>query len=142
MPPMPMAASRLIAPVGIASIRTRVELAPIFMMEPFPQLFSICAMARFSAFFLSSCTVETAIHPPVVSREPTWPCGRNLPGSPVDSSARRKYESRGRKSSADREGESVLDVSHPDCRAFHEHPDDVEAVGLVGTAVPFNPYMS
>ena len=39
------------------------------MMEPLPQLFSICAMARFSAFFLSSCIVETAIllHPLVLS---------------------------------------------------------------------------
>src|SRR5688500_18768739 len=142
MPPMPMAASRLIAPVGIASIRTRVELAPIFMMEPFPQLFSICAMARFSAFFLSSCTVETAIHPPVVSREPTWPCGRNLPGSPADSSARRKYETRGRKSSAPREGEGILDVPNADRRAFHEDPDHIESVGLIGPAVPLNPYMS
>jgi hypothetical protein len=31
------------------------------MIEPFPQLFSICAMARFNAFFLSSCKVDTAM---------------------------------------------------------------------------------
>src|SRR6476646_5253289 len=61
-----MAASRLIAPVGIDSTRTR-SVDPIFMMAPLPQFFSIWAIARFSAFFLSSLTVDTAIsfHPVV-----------------------------------------------------------------------------
>src|SRR5690348_15831770 len=49
------------APVGIASTRTRASADPIFMMAPLPQFFSICAIARFNAFFLSSLTVETAI---------------------------------------------------------------------------------
>ena len=60
MPPTPIAASRLIAPVGIASTRMWLSV-PSRMIEPLPQLFSICAMARFSAFFLSSCIVETAM---------------------------------------------------------------------------------
>src|SRR5689334_24841555 len=125
---MPMAASRLIAPVGIASIRTRVELAPIFMMEPFPQLFSICAMARFSAFFLSSCTVETAIHPPVVSREPTWPCREESTGGSRRFHARTKYEDRGSKSSTRAEGEGILHMPDADGGALDEHPNDVEAI--------------
>ena len=57
---MPIAASRLIAPVGIASTRTLLSV-PSRMIDPLPQLFSICVMARFSAFFLSSVIVETAI---------------------------------------------------------------------------------
>src|SRR6185436_17187109 len=62
-----MAASRLIAPVGTASTRT-FSFASIRMIEPLPQLFSIWAIARFSAFFLSSAIVDTAIrlHPLVV----------------------------------------------------------------------------
>src|SRR2546428_750844 len=39
MPPIPIAASRLIAPVGIASTRTCGESAPIRMMAPLPQGF-------------------------------------------------------------------------------------------------------
>src|SRR3954471_21964203 len=48
------------------STRTR-SVEPIFMMAPLPQFFSIWAIARFSAFFLSSLTVDTAIffHPVV-----------------------------------------------------------------------------
>src|SRR3954465_4405849 len=42
------------------STRTR-SVEPIFMMAPLPQFFSIWAIARFSAFFLSSLTVDTAI---------------------------------------------------------------------------------
>src|SRR3954470_9334880 len=66
IPPTPIAASRLIAPVGMDSTRTR-SVDPIFMMAPLPQFFSIWAIARFSAFFLSSLTVDTAIsfHPVV-----------------------------------------------------------------------------
>jgi len=54
MPPMPIAASRLMAPVGITSTRTRGESAPIRMMAPLPHVFSICVMARFRAFLRSS----------------------------------------------------------------------------------------
>src|SRR3954454_18459314 len=48
-------------------MRTRASAEPIFMMAPLPQFFSIWAIARFSAFFLSSLTVDTAIsfHPVV-----------------------------------------------------------------------------
>src|SRR5438552_9427751 len=54
MPPIPMAASRLMAPVGMASTRTRGESAPMRMMAPLPQVFSICVMARLSALRRSS----------------------------------------------------------------------------------------
>src|SRR5689334_18286965 len=61
MPPMPIAASRLMAPVGIASTRTRGESAPIRMIAPLPQVFSICVMARFRAFLRSSESFATSL---------------------------------------------------------------------------------
>src|SRR3989441_2895390 len=60
MPPMPIAASRLIAPVGTTSTRTRGASAPMRMIEPLPQVFSICVMARFSALRRSSESFGTA----------------------------------------------------------------------------------
>src|SRR6267378_8065616 len=54
MPPMPIAASRLIAPVEIPATRTCGESAPIRMMDPFPHVFSIWVIARFSALRRSS----------------------------------------------------------------------------------------
>src|SRR5690242_2857132 len=57
MPPIPMAASRLIAPVGIASTRTRGASAPIRIMAPLPHVFSICVIARFSALRRSSVSL-------------------------------------------------------------------------------------
>jgi hypothetical protein len=63
-PPIPIAASRLIAPVGMAPTLTFWS-APIRMIDPLPQFFSICAMARFNAFFLSSPTPSSPslVHP-------------------------------------------------------------------------------
>jgi hypothetical protein len=67
MPPTPIAASRLIAPVGIDSTFTFWS-APMRMIDPLPQFFSICAMASPSAFFRSSFAVCVAIsHPPWLS---------------------------------------------------------------------------
>src|SRR5436309_11320353 len=57
MPPMPIAASRLIAPVEIPATRTCGESAPIRMMEPLPHVFSICVMARVSALRRSSVSL-------------------------------------------------------------------------------------
>jgi len=57
MPPMPIAASRLIAPVGMALIRTCGESAPMRMIEPLPQVFSIWVIARLSAFRRSSVSL-------------------------------------------------------------------------------------
>src|SRR2546429_4566738 len=57
MPPIPIAASRLIAPVGIASTRTCGESAPIRMMAALPQVFSIWVMARLSAFVRASVSL-------------------------------------------------------------------------------------
>src|SRR6185437_9458105 len=61
MPPIPMAASRLIAPVGMTSTRTRGESAPIRMMAPLPQVFSIWVMARLRAFLRSSESWGTSL---------------------------------------------------------------------------------
>src|SRR5437867_2096767 len=61
MPPIPIAASRLIAPVGMISTRTRGESAPIRMMAPLPQVFSICVMARLRAFLRSSESCGTSL---------------------------------------------------------------------------------
>src|SRR5512145_2467138 len=54
MPPIPIAASILIAPVEIPAIRTCGVSAPILMMEPLPHVFSIWVMARLSALRRSS----------------------------------------------------------------------------------------
>ena len=53
-------------------MRTLVSV-PIFMIAPLPCDFSIWAMARFSAFFFSSCFLSsccdaTAMVPPIVGR--------------------------------------------------------------------------
>src|SRR5947199_7639534 len=61
MPPIPIAASRLIAPVGMISTRTRGESAPIRMMAPLPQVFSICVIARLRAFLRSSESCGTSL---------------------------------------------------------------------------------
>src|SRR5207247_332458 len=61
MPPIPIAASRLIAPVGMISTRTRGESAPIRMMAPLPQVFSFCVMARLRAFLRSSESCGTSL---------------------------------------------------------------------------------
>src|SRR3989442_4704996 len=52
-----MAASRLIAPVGIAATRTPGESAPLRRMAPLPQLFSIWGMGGFSALRRSSVSL-------------------------------------------------------------------------------------
>ena len=56
-----MAASRFIAPVGMKSDLAPEASCPIRMIEPFPICFSIWAMARFRAFFLSSAWRSRAL---------------------------------------------------------------------------------
>src|SRR5688500_15026188 len=142
MPPTPMAASRLMAPVGIASTRTLLS-APSRMIEPLPQLFSICAMARFSAFFLSSAIEETAIvviHP-VVERSQFWP-GRlshdpetGVRGNP------KKIRKAQTLSSGSSEAESVLDVADPDVGAIHEQANHIAPVVLRSPSEPVDPHL-
>ena len=62
---MPIAESRLIAPVGIDPTLTLVSV-PMRMIDPLPQFFSICEMARFRAFFLSSVLIVVAILSPTL----------------------------------------------------------------------------
>src|SRR5215813_1604393 len=52
-PPTPSAASNEIDPVEMTEIGTTASLVPSFMMEPFPNCFSICEMAVSTARFLS-----------------------------------------------------------------------------------------
>src|SRR5947199_6135219 len=54
MPPIPIAASRLIAPVGTTSTRTRGASAPMRMIEPCRRVFSVWVVARFAALWRSS----------------------------------------------------------------------------------------
>src|SRR5437660_1276420 len=56
-----IAPSRLIAPVGMISTRTRGESAPIRMIAPLPQVFSICVIARLRAFLRSSESCGTSL---------------------------------------------------------------------------------
>src|SRR2546422_3752096 len=76
MPPIPIAASRLIAPVGMTSTRTRGESAPIRMMAPLPQVFSIWVMARLRAFLRSSESCGTSLSAAMsvldMGWEPRW----------------------------------------------------------------------
>ncbi len=52
-PPTPSAASNEIDPVEITEMGTTAPLLPSFMMEPLPNCFSICDMARsMPGFFL------------------------------------------------------------------------------------------
>src|SRR5207237_9588752 len=66
------AASRLMAPVPIASTRTRGESAPIRMMAPLPQVFSIWVMARFRAFLRSSVSFVTSFSAAMGSLDIGW----------------------------------------------------------------------
>src|SRR5689334_21516952 len=139
MPPTPIAASRLIAPVEIASTRTFWS-APRRMIEPLPQLFSICAMARFNAFFLSSCMVDTAIALILsVSRRPFWPFSRIVAGNTGRFDARTKYETGPSNSSGISKLERIGHVTHPDAFAFDEHTNDIESVGIAGSAMTVDP---
>src|SRR5690242_17977064 len=78
IPPIPMAASRLMAPVGITSTRTRGASAPIRMIAPLPQVFSICVMARFRAFLRSSESFATSFSAAMSVLDMGWepPCER------------------------------------------------------------------
>src|SRR5437870_6864908 len=79
MPPMPIAASRLIAPVGIASTRTRGESAPIRMMAPLPHVFSIWVMARLRAFLRSSVRLGTSFSAAMSVLDMGWEPPRRRP---------------------------------------------------------------
>src|SRR5881296_3263935 len=79
IPPTPMAASRLIAPVGIASTRTRGESAPIRMMAPFPHVFSIWVIARFRAFLRSSESLGTSFSAAMSILDMGWEPPRRRP---------------------------------------------------------------
>src|SRR5947207_461104 len=136
-----MAASRLMAPVGIASTRILFS-EPSRMIEPLPQVFSICAIARFSAFFLSSAIVDTAISSStlLVERSALWPGWLTATCSlPRDRDTRRKYE-RARGLSRSRcKAECVFYVADPNLGAIQEHADHVETIGFRFPPVAIDP---
>src|SRR2546423_271009 len=79
IPPMPIAASRLIAPVGIASTRTWGESAPIRMMAPLPHVFSICVIARLSALRRSSVSLGASFSAAMSVLDMGWEPPRERP---------------------------------------------------------------
>src|SRR5438309_8607305 len=79
MPPIPIAASRLIAPVGIASTRTRGASAPIRMMAPLPHVFSICVIARLRAFRRSSVSLGASFSAAMSVLDMGWEPPRERP---------------------------------------------------------------
>src|SRR5207302_7349425 len=78
-PPMPIAASRLMAPVGIASTRTWGESAPIRMMAPLPHVFSICVIARLSALRRSSVNLGASFSAAMSVLDMGWEPPRERP---------------------------------------------------------------
>src|SRR5256884_1520889 len=79
IPPMPIAASRLMAPVGIASTRTRGASAPIRMMAPLPHVFSICVIARLRAFLRSSVSLGASFSAAMSVLDMGWEPPRERP---------------------------------------------------------------
>src|SRR5213080_5207785 len=79
IPPMPIAASRLIAPVGIASTRTRGASAPIRMMAPLPHVFSICVIAKLSALRRSSVSLGASFSAAMSVLDMGWEPPRERP---------------------------------------------------------------
>src|SRR5437868_6135590 len=79
IPPMPIAASRLMAPVGIASTRTRGASAPIRMMAPLPHVFSICVIARLRAFLRSSVSLGASFSAAMSVLDIGWEPPRERP---------------------------------------------------------------
>src|SRR5205807_6640480 len=79
IPPMPIAASRLMAPVGIASTRTWGESAPIRMMAPLPHVFSICVIARLSALRRSSVNLGASFSAAMSVLDMGWEPPRERP---------------------------------------------------------------
>src|ERR671922_152277 len=79
IPPIPIAASRLIAPVGIASTRTRGASAPIRMMAPLPHVFSICVIARLRALRRSSVSLGASFSAAMSVLDMGWEPPRERP---------------------------------------------------------------
>ena len=67
-PPTPSAASKEIAPVEITEMGTTAPLLPSFMMEPLPNCFSICVMARSIARLFSVFSSAMKAAPCVLRR--------------------------------------------------------------------------
>src|SRR5581483_3616469 len=104
------------------------------MIEPLPQLFSICAMARFNAFFLSSCIVETAMLacPGMIVK---LPLDLAVPGesTPIqgDSQTRTKCEQEARLSTPPGYRKGVFHVPNPHTRTIDQYPDHIKPIRIL-----------
>src|ERR1043166_7753661 len=124
MPPMPIAASRLIAPVGMASTRTRGASAPIRMMAPLPHVFSICVIARLRALRRSSVSLGASLSAAMSILDIGWEPPRERP----------EYIPKPRL--APPGAERVCHVIQP---AVHD-PDAIEPVDVGGLSEPVHPH--
>src|SRR5882724_11763211 len=132
MPPIPIAASRLIAPVGMTSTRTRGESAPIRMMAPFPQVFSICVMARLRAFLRSSESCGTSLSAAMsvldMGWEPHWVRPEYTPKPRLSPPGAERVSQVLQLVVHDRDAVEAVDVGrlpetiHPDPRRLHQLP--------------------
>src|SRR5881409_223025 len=130
MPPIPIAASRLIAPVGMISTRTRGESAPIRMMAPLPQVFSICVMARLRAFLRSSESCGTSLSAAMsvldMGWEPHWVRPEYTPKPRLSPPGAERVRQMLQLAVHDRNAIEPVDVRrlpetvHPDPRGLHE----------------------
>src|SRR5438874_5564901 len=121
---MPIAASRLMAPVGIASTRTRGASAPIRMMAPLPHVFSICVIARLRAFLRSSVSLGASFSAAMSVLDTGWEPPRERP----------EYIPKPRLAPAG--AERVCHVLQP---AVHDR-NAVEAVDVGGLAAAVHPH--
>src|SRR3989441_11968430 len=130
MPPIPIAASRLIAPVGMISTRTRGESAPIRMIAPLPQVFSIWVMARLRAFLRSSesCgpSLSAAMSVLDMGWEPRWMRPEYTPKPRLSPPGAERVGHVLQPAVHDRDTVEPVDVGrlpetvHPDPRRLHE----------------------
>src|SRR5712692_6095229 len=133
MPPIPIAASRLIAPVGIASTRTRGPSAPIRMMAPLPQVFSIWVIARLSAFLRSSVSLGGSALAAIIGvldmgPGPPWGRPEYIPKLRLAPSGAKRVRQMLQLAVRQRDTIEAIDVRrpavtiHPDPRRPHELP--------------------
>src|SRR3989454_11406815 len=130
MPPIPIAASRLIAPVGMTSTRPRGESAPIRMMAPLPQVFSIWVMARLRAFLRSSESCGTSLSAAMsvldMGWEPRWVRPEYTPKPRLSPPGAERVRQVLQLAVHDRDTVEPVDVGrlpetiHPDPRRLHE----------------------
>src|SRR5881409_2842438 len=130
IPPIPIAASRLMAPVGMTSTRTRGASAPMRMMAPLPQVFSIWVMARLRAFLRSSESCGTSLSAAMsvldMGWEPHWMRPEYTPKPGLSPPGAERVSQVLQPAVHDRDAVEPIDVRrlpeavHPNPRRLHE----------------------